>query len=422
MFTIYHADCVGQAGNCLYPHKIDIIDQTTLEQAVSHDYVCAEYAGSYRNNANFLGSNCLPVDCDNDHSDDPEDWKYPSDVADAFPGVAFAVHYSRNNMKVKGGKAARPKFHVLFAIDPVRDAEEYSNLKKLVSTIFPYFDTKALDAARFFFGTPNPKVELFDGPMTLNTFLDDDNFDAQMDFGSYGKLVIPEGSRNATMSHYAGRILKRYGDTEEAHRHFLAVAGKCDPPLESAELDAIWRSARRFYGKVSPQTLSPSKPVWTQPQPGADIWQDALNTFFLGDRELIDYVQEIVGLAAIGKVYIEALIIAYGEGRNGKSTFWNTISRVLSTYSGNMSADTLTVDCKQNVKPELAEAKGKRLIIAAELEEGMRLNTSNVKQLCSTDEIYAEKKYKDPFSYVPSHTLVLYTNHLPKVGAMDAGT
>ena len=114
--------------------------------------------------------------------------------------------------------------------------------------------------------------------------------------------------------------------------------------------------------------------------------------------------------------------IAYGEGRNGKSTFWNTLSRVLGTYSGNMSADTLTVGCKRNVKPELAEAKGKRIIIAAELEEGMRLNTSNVKQLCSTDEIYAEKKYKDPFSFVPSHTLVLYTNHLPKVGAIDAGT
>jgi P4 family phage/plasmid primase-like protien len=87
-----------------------------------------------------------------------------------------------------------------------------------------------------------------------------------------------------------------------------------------------------------------------------------------------------------------------------------------------MSADTLTVGCKRNVKPELAEVKGKRLIIAAELEEGMRLSTANVKQLCSTDEIYAEKKYKDPFSFVPSHTLVLYTNHLPKVGALDDGT
>ena len=95
---------------------------------------------------------------------------------------------------------------------------------------------------------------------------------------------------------------------------------------------------------------------------------------------------------------------------------------MLGTYSGNMSADTLTVGCKRNVKPELAEAKGKRMIIAAELEEGMRLNTSNVKQLCSTDEIYAEKKYKAPFSYVPTHTLVLYTNHLPRVGAIDQGT
>ena len=156
-------------------------------------------------------------------------------------------------------------------------------------------------------------------------------------------------------------------------------------------------------------------------QEGMDIWLDALETFFQNDQALIDYVQEIVGLAAIGKVYVEALIIAYGEGRNGKSTFWNTIARVLGTYSGNMSADTLTVGCKRNVKPEMAEARGKRLIIAAELEDSTRLNTSKVKQLCSTDQVFAEKKFKSPFAFTPTHTLVLYTNHLPKVGATDAG-
>ena len=53
--------------------------------------------------------------------------------------------------------------------------------------------------------------------MTLTTFLSDE-FDANMDTGSYGDIVIPEGSRNATLSHYAGRILKRYGNTEEAHK------------------------------------------------------------------------------------------------------------------------------------------------------------------------------------------------------------
>ena len=154
---------------------------------------------------------------------------------------------------------------------------------------------------------------------------------------------------------------------------------------------------------------------------GEELWQETLNTTFSGNVELIEYVKRIVGLAAIGKVYHEAIIIAYGDGRNGKSTFWNLISRVLGTYSGAISADTLTVGCKRNVKPELAETKGKRLLIAAELEEGQRLNTSTVKQLASTDDIYAEKKYKAPFKFQPSHTLVLYTNHLPKVGATDDG-
>ena len=605
-FTLYRSNCLEVPENCTYPHKVEVTGKDSLIEAVKHDYVCAEYQGNYRSNDNFIGSDCLPVDCDNDHSDDPEEWVYPSDVATAFPSVAFAVHYSRNHMKAKGGKAARPKFHVLFAIDRVIEPCQYSEMKKLVNTIFPYFDTKALDAARFFFGTKEPEVEIIDGPMTLTTFLADDDFDANMDSGSYGDIVIPEGSRNATLSHYAGRILKRFGNTDEAHKHFAEVAACCQPPLEQSELDSIWRSAQRFYGKVAAQEgyippeqynqdlqlkpsdysdvgqatvlareyegklrYSPSTDFlvyngrfWEESKPkaqavaqelttrqleeaeteikkatdemmkngawellasmgpkkaamafsseqarsfqkyenattyrnyaikrrdskyitaalkeahpmveidqrqldadefllntpsatydlriglpsahehtpadfitkqttvdpsdeGMDIWQDALETFFCGDNELIDYVQEIAGLSAIGKVCVEGLIIAYGEGRNGKSTFWNTLSRVLGTYSGNMSADTLTVGCKRNVKPELAEAKGKRIIIAAELEEGMRLNTSNVKQLCSTDEIYAEKKYKDPFSFVPSHTLVLYTNHLPKVGAIDAGT
>ena len=126
-------------------------------------------------------------------------------------------------------------------------------------------------------------------------------------------------------------------------------------------------------------------------------------------------------MAGTGKVYQEHLIIAYGDGANGKSTFWNTIARVLGSYSGKISAEVLTVGNRRNAKPEMAELKGKRLIIASEMEEGMRLNTAMVKQLCSTDAIQAEKKYEKPFHFIPTHTLVLYTNHLPRVGANDDG-
>ena len=423
--------------------------------------------------------------------------------------------------------------------------------------------------------------------------------------GQYDSSVIPEGSRNATLSRFAGKVIKKYGDGEKAYQAFLEEAAKCVPPLDSSELSTIWNSAQRFYARLSqqegyvapeiyndPNSYKPgdysdvgqaevlakyfcnelryspathfirySDHYWQESEPGAQavaheltrrqmkeagndlisalkkmkncgaqtildgtskakaeqlmnedqlaayqeflaaqayrafvikrrdskyitstlkeshpmleisprdldadcfalctpeatydlrkgmagarehspedfitkitsvspsqkgqqIWLDCLNLIFQNDQSLIDYVQMICGLAAIGKVYVEALIIAYGDGRNGKSTFWNAISRVLGLYSGNISADTLTVGCRRNIKPEMAEVKGKRLLIAAEMQEGARLNDSTVKQLCSTDDVFAEKKYKDPFSFKPCHTLVLYTNHLPRVSASDDG-
>ena len=606
MFTIYSADVTGNPGNCSYLHKQVVLDEASLKAAVCHDYVCAEYRNSYRNGDNFIGSDCLPVDCDNDHSENPEDWITPEDVPQHFPGVTFAVHFSRFHMREKNGKAARPKFHVLFPIDYVTDPALYSDMKKLVNSIFPYFDTNALDAARFFFGTTAAEVALYPGRMNLTEFLEEDDFDSELPDGGFGQsTVIPEGSRNATMSRFAGRVIKKYGDTDEAYQAFLDEAAKCVPPLENGELNTIWHSAQRFFSRIreqagyvppeaynDPSSYKPedfsdvgqaevmaryfsgelryspathfirySDHYWQESEPGAQavaheltrrqmkeanrdllsalmkmkingaqtildgtskakaeqlmsdeqlaafqeylaakayqafvikrrdskyitsalkeshpmleisprdldadcfvlntpeatydlrkgmagarehspedfitkissvtpgqkgqiIWLDCLDLIFQHNQELIDYVQMICGLTAIGKVYVEALIIAYGDGRNGKSTFWNAVSRVLGLYSGNISADTLTVGCRRNIKPEMAEVKGKRLLIAAEMQEGARLNDSTVKQLCSTDDVFAEKKYKDPFSFKPCHTLVLYTNHLPRVSASDDG-
>ena len=129
MITLYSSDYTGTPGNCSYPHKHVVTDLETLRAAVERDYVCAEYKNNYRNGENFLSSDCLPVDCDNDHSEDPNDWVMPADVFEAFPGVTFAVHYSRSHMREKHGKPARPKFHVLFPISPMTDPIAYKEMK-----------------------------------------------------------------------------------------------------------------------------------------------------------------------------------------------------------------------------------------------------------------------------------------------------
>ena len=117
----------------------------------------------------------------------------------------------------------------------------------------------------------------------------------------------------------------------------------------------------------------------------------------------------------------ETLLIATGDGGNGKSTFFNTLARVLGDYATSVRP-ALLMTGNQNNGAELAALRGVRLALAAETEEGQRLDVATVKALCSTDRVAANPKYKPPFSFTPSHTLVLYTNFLPRVGSSDRGT
>ena len=71
------------------------------------------------------------------------------------------------------------------------------------------------------------------------------------------------------------------------------------------------------------------------------MWDDFLNTITCGDIELKEFLQQLAGMAAVGKVYEEKLIIACGNGSNGKSTFFNTLMEVMGDYACTFSADVL---------------------------------------------------------------------------------
>lgn len=155
---------------------------------------------------------------------------------------------------------------------------------------------------------------------------------------------------------------------------------------------------------------------------GAELWRGFLGTITCGDAELANYLQTVAGMAVLGKVFTETLLIATGDGGNGKSTFFNTLARVLGDYSTSINPSLLLTGNRGNVGAEVAVLRGIRLALAAETEEGQRLESSTVKRLCSTDRIAANPKYMQPFTFTPSHTLLLFTNFLPRVGSSDRGT
>lgn len=175
-FTIYTADCVGNSGNCMYPNKMIVTNKDSFIKATKMDHVTAKYKGNYRSKDNFEFSDCIPLDCDNDHSDNPYEWVTPLDIALEIPGVAFAVSYSRHNNLPKGDKYARPRFHIFFPIEIVSDEQKYAELKKRIASAFPYYDTSALDSARFLYGNDSDEVEFYEGDKIVVDFLGEDKF------------------------------------------------------------------------------------------------------------------------------------------------------------------------------------------------------------------------------------------------------
>ena len=169
--TAYTANCIGDATNTLYPHVCTLRTQEEIRNAFRHDYVLATYKDNYRSKDNFICSDVAGMDVDNDHSENPDDWLYPEDLRARLPGVEFIIVYSRHHMKPKDGKSARPRYHVLFAISPTHSGEEYAALKAKIHKLIPEFDKQALDAARFFFGTPNPEVEIYEGIKTIDEYI-----------------------------------------------------------------------------------------------------------------------------------------------------------------------------------------------------------------------------------------------------------
>ncbi|MDR6938686.1 primase alpha helix C-terminal domain-containing protein [Arcanobacterium hippocoleae] len=249
--TMYTSTVAGQHNNAVYPNRHEVSTAADLEAVARLDHVVADYQDRRRSSANFLSSNTLVMDVDNDHSEEPADWVTPETLAGLIPGVAFMTATSRNHMKTKGAQSARPRFHVYFPITPVTDANKYAGLKKQLATKYGFFDANAVDAGRFIYGHPAPETTVQDGDKLVDEWLveavDADMFAA---FDTATQAIAP-GSRNATLSRFAGRVLVRYGDSPQARELFDRKAGLCEPPLPSVEVENIWASVLRFATKVA---------------------------------------------------------------------------------------------------------------------------------------------------------------------------
>ena len=205
--TIFAANCIGQAANCSYPNKVTVVTPEQLREAVKADHVCAEYKGNYRGIGNFIRSDVIVMDIDNDHSEESAEWITAAKLEDLFPNVEYLLAPSRHHLLDKEGKSARPRYHMYFPISEITDAIRYANLKRAIQQAYSFFDGNALDAARFIFGAECDEVIFHEGWMTVDeeveiSDIEEDDFDSEISGGKSAGPIL-EGSRNNTMSRFA---------------------------------------------------------------------------------------------------------------------------------------------------------------------------------------------------------------------------
>lgn len=313
--TVYCSGQLGNPKNCCYPHKATVSTAEELYSAIQTDHTFIEFENNYRSKDNFRKSDLAVTDNDNDHSDNPDDWVSLEDAPKLFPGVAGFAYTSRHHMKQKGNRSPRPRFHVALLVESITSADEYTSLLKKIHSMYPFFDDKALDAGRFFFGNPEVQVVIFPGTMTLNQFLENKKAEQGPTFAAEQFAIedaeqylanlertIPEGSRNSTLSHAAGKILKRWGDTQKAYEAYIEEVARCSPPLPEQEIQSVWKSAQRFFhekvkkqpGYVPAEVYNaPKEPQWELPIP---FTQHSLPSFPIDafPPALRDYVLAVV--------------------------------------------------------------------------------------------------------------------------------
>ena len=158
-------------------------------------------------------------------------------------------------------------------------------------------------------------------------------------------------------------------------------------------------------------------PVTHNPDAEAPTWTAFLERV-LPDQAIRRFLQRAVGYSLTGGNPAQILLILYGSGANGKSTFLETIRALLGDYGQQAPPETFLAK-HDGIPNDVARLRGARFVAATEIGEGRRLNEPLIKRLTGGDTLVARYLRQEYFEFQPQFTPWLATNHKPEIRGTD---
>lgn len=154
------------------------------------------------------------------------------------------------------------------------------------------------------------------------------------------------------------------------------------------------------------------------------VEHDQLDTFMFNlfggqedDADMMRFIYEVVGYCLVNNTFAQKFFILYGEGGNGKSSFLQLLTSLL-TESNVSNIALIDIGASQF---RLAEIVGKYANIGDDIESTAILNTASLKKIVTGDKIIVEPKHLKPYSYKPHAKLFFSCNSIPRIYDTSAG-
>jgi putative DNA primase/helicase len=153
------------------------------------------------------------------------------------------------------------------------------------------------------------------------------------------------------------------------------------------------------------------------------IWEGFIKRVTRGHYGLAEFIQRSVGYSLTGQTVEHVFWFLHGAGRNGKSTFIETLQNLSGEYGARSSEKLLAMSKHGADTPqdEVAGLHGCRFLFGSETQEGVRLNEKFIKDLTGGDTVHGRQLYKEGVQFRPTCKLWMFGNHRPDICGTDHG-
>ena len=134
-----------------------------------------------------------------------------------------------------------------------------------------------------------------------------------------------------------------------------------------------------------------------------------LNRVFLGDREVINLFEEMLGAVLLKHNRYQKAFLFYGNGSNGKST----ILDLIKTFLGGRNYSAIALE-KVTDRFNTAELENKLANIGDDVDNVTLKDTGTLKKLFSGNAIMVERKGERPYTIEPYATHIYSCNAIPR--------